>query len=290
MEDIYKQAFRLFAPVTKKFSKLMPSLNVQLRKARISTPAEHWLAFCILCSVLALIISFIVSFIFALGLQASLTIFVIVVPLVSLCTSLVTGVLIYFYPAIIADERKKRIENALAFGTLYLAALARAGLPLPQMFKMMSSFKEYGELSREAGKISNDIEILGLDAPEAMSRAIKNSPSPGWSELLVGLKTALTVGGDLAKYLDEKAKGFVDNYKRRLSEFGTFLSMLVEIYITLVIVGVIFFIVITSVMSSIGAVPVQLLKTLNMFVVAAGIPMLTAVFILIAKGASPLED
>jgi hypothetical protein len=66
--------------------------------------------------------------------------------------------------------------------------------------------------------------------------------------------------------------------------------MLIEIYITFVIVGAIFFIVITSIMTSIGAVPVGLLKIINLLIVTVGIPVLTAAFIIIAKGVSPLED
>lgn len=290
MSDLYKQAFELFNPIIKKYPKPLAYLTTQMRRARMTLPAEHWMAFCILAGVLAFITSLVISIIFTVLLQMPILIIIITALLMSAGVGLGTGALAYFYPAITADERKKRIENALAFGTLYLAALARAGFPLPQMFKLMSGFKEYGELSKEASKISNDIEALGLDAPEALARAIKRSPSPFWSELLVGLKTTITVGGDMAKYLDEKARGFVDDYKRRLSEFSEFLSMLIEIYITLVVVGVIFFIVITSVMSSIGAVPVSFLKTVNLLVVIIGIPVLTAAFILIAKGASPLED
>jgi hypothetical protein len=63
-----------------------------------------------------------------------------------------------------------------------------------------------------------------------------------------------------------------------------------EVYITIVIVGGIFFIVITSIMSSIGAVSVSLLKAINWLIVLVGIPVLTAAFILIAKGMSPIED
>jgi len=289
MSDIYKQAFELFSSVIKKYPKLLVPLAVQMRKAHMAIPAEHWAAFSIFAGVLAFIVSIIFAILFAIALHIGL-IAILIVPLLSIGIGFGSGALVYFYPAITADERKKRIENALAFGTLYLAALARAGFPLQQMFKLMSNFKEYGELSKEAGKISNDIEALGLDAPTALTRAINRSPSSAWSELLVGLKTSMTVGGNLAKYLDEKADGFVSDYRRRLSEFSEFLSMLIEIYITLVVVGVIFFIVITSIMSSIGAVPVPFLKTINMLVVTIGIPILTAAFIIIAKGASPLED
>lgn len=289
MTDIYKQSFEIFSPIVKKYSRLWAPLATQLKKAQISTPAEHWMGFSIFSGILAFAASFAVGLLFSLGLNMGLFA-ILLVPLISVGIGFGAGGLTYFYPAIIADERKKKIENALAFSTLYLAALARAGIPLPQMFKLMSGFKEYGELSKEAGKITNDIDALGLDAPEALARAVRRSPSPTWSELLVGLKTAITVGGDLAKYLDEKARGFVDDYRRRLSEFSEFLSMLIEIYITLVIVGVIFFIVITSVMSSIGAVPVPLLKVVNLLIITVGIPVLTAAFILVAKGMSPLED
>jgi flagellar protein FlaJ len=210
----------------------------------------------------------------------------IVTPLVGISGFFLT----YFYPTMIADERRKKIENALPFGTLYLSTLARAGFPPQNMFRLMAGFKEYGELSHEAGKISNDIDALGLDISEALSRAMNRSPSPSWTELLAGLRTTINVGGDLARFLDEKADGFVAEYKRKLTEFSNFLTMLIEIYITLVIVGAIFFIVVSSVMSSIGAVPVQLLKTVNFLIVVVGIPVLTAAFILIAKGLSPLED
>ncbi len=289
MDDIYKTAFEIFKPIVRKYDRFWAPLNEHLRKARINVPVEKWAALCILIGILAFAFSFIISIIFALSLNAGLLI-IAATPFLSIGIGFGAGAFTYMYPSIIAGERKKKIENALAFGTLYLAALARAGFPLPQMFRMMSNFKEYGELSKEAEKIATDIRALGLDAPEALTRAINRSPSPFWSELLVGLKTTITVGGDLAKYLDEKAAGFVADYRRRLTEFSNFLTMLIEIYITLVVVGAIFFIVITSIMTSIGAVPVGLLKIINLLIVTVGIPVLTAAFIIIAKGVSPLED
>jgi flagellar protein FlaJ len=289
MTDLYKTAFEIFGRFVRKYPKLLNPLIADMRKAHITTPAEQWAAFCILVGTLSFAVGFVIIAIFALLLNAGLVGFIFV-PLLAILSGFGAGAFTYFYPALIAGERKKRVDNALAFGTLYLAALARAGFTLPQMFKLMSGFKEYGELSKEASKITNDIDTLGMDAPEALTRAINRSPSSTWSELLVGLKTAITVGGDLARYLDEKAKGFVADYKRRLTEFSNFLTTLIEIYITLVIVGAIFFIVVTSIMASIGAVPVSLLKTINLLIVTVGIPILTAAFILIAKGMSPLED
>ncbi len=289
MNDIYQTAFELFKPLIRKTSKFWNPLAPYLRKAHIVVPIEKWAGICFLVGTFAFVFSIILGIMFAAVLHASM-ISILLVAFLAIFIGFGAGGITYAYPSLIVSERKKRIDNALAFGTLYLAALARAGFPLPQMFRMMSGFKEYGELSKEAGKITNDIETLGLDAPEALTRAINRSPSEAWSELLVGLKTSITVGGDLAKYLDEKTEGFVADYKRRLTEFGNVLSMLIEIYITIVIVGAVFFVVVSSIMTSIGAVPVSLLKTINLLIVTLGIPILTAAFILIAKGISPLED
>jgi len=286
--DIYKQAFEFFKAPIRRYEKFFSPLKNDLQRAHITIPPEHWAGLSIFVGLMTFFVSifFIVPFTFVLFGFSGIALAFAFAPFFGAGGFL----LAYFYPKLVADERKKKIDNALPFGTLYMTTLARSGFPPQNIFKLMASFKEYGELSHEASKISNDVEALGLDLPEALTRAMKRSPSSDWTELLAGMKTSITVGGDLAKYLDEKAKGFVAGYKRRLEEYSNFLTLLIEIYITLVIVGAIFFIVVSSVMSTIGAVPVELLKATNLLIIAVGIPVLTAVFILIAKSLSPLED
>jgi flagellar protein FlaJ len=287
--DLYKQSFELFRGPVKKYDKFFAPLQNSLRRAHITVPPEHWAGFAIFTGIVTGAVSLIFILLFGLGLGFGLLTIpaaVVMAPLLGTIGFL----LAFYYPNIIADERKKKIENALPFGVLYMSTLARAGFPPQKIASLMAGFKEYGELSHESSKIANDVDALGLDISDALNRAIKRSPSPQWTELLAGLKTTINVGGDLASFLDQKADGFVSDYKRRLGEFSNFLTLMIEIYITLVIVGGIFFIVISSVMSSIGAVPVSLLKTANLLIVIIGIPVLTGAFILIAKGLSPLED
>ncbi|MEM2874295.1 MAG: type II secretion system F family protein [Candidatus Nanoarchaeia archaeon] len=275
--------------MVKKTEEFFKPLASDLRKAHITVPVEQWAALTFFIALLSFVVSYPIAVVFLLLLGFGAISFVGSLPF-ALVVAVGAFFLTYFYPKLVADNRKKKLENALPFGTLYLSTLARSGFPPQNMFRLLSKFKEYGELSREVSKISNDIEALGLDTPTALTRAINRSPSAAWTEFLAGLRTTITVGGDLAKYLDEKANGFVSEYERKLQEFSNFLTTLVEIYITLVIVGAIFFIVVTSIMSSIGAVPVSMLKVINLLIVGVGLPILTAAFILIAKGASPLED
>jgi len=286
----YAYSLQLFKPTVRKYEKYFSRLAEDLRRAHMLVPAEQWAAFTIFVTVLAFVVSLVVVSTLAAIFITQVLIALTSIILVTLGLTAGAALLTYYYPSLVADERKKKIENAIPFATLYMATIARSGFPPQDIFKLLSGFKEYGEISKEASRVANDIEALGLDIVTALTRAITRSASPEWTELLAGLKTAISVGGDLPKYLDEKAAGFVAEYKRRLDDFSNTITLLIEVYITLVIVGAIFFIVTTSVMIAVGGVPVELVKTANILVVVVGIPLLTAAFVLIVKGISPLED
>ena len=288
--DIYAQSFRLFSPFVKKFEGFFTPLQDELRRAYITVPVEQWAAFTFLVAVLTAPPAFIFCIMFSiLGLGFNIAA-VLIGLLVGAGIIASAFFLAYKYPYITASERKKKIENALSFSTIYMSTIAHSGFPPQEIFRLLGQFKEYGEVAKEARKIASDISVLGLDAPAAIGRAIARSPSPDWTELLAGLKTTITVGGDLGNFLTEKAKGFVADYRRRLKDFGNTLSLLIEVYITLVVVGAIFFIVTTSVMVAIGGVPIELIKLINYAIVLVGMPLITASFIIIIKGISPLED
>jgi len=288
--DIYVQSFELFGKFVKKHESFFEPLQEQLRRGHITVPAEQWAAFTILVTIMAAIPAFIFCLLFSvIGLG-----FGIAAVAVSICAgagiTAAAFALAYEYPFLMSDERKKKIENALSFSTIYMSTIARSGFPPQEIFRLLGGFKEYGEVAKEARKISSDIDVLGLDVSTALNRAIARSPSSDWTELLAGLKTAINVGGDIGSFLSEKAKGFVADYRRRLRDFSNMLSLLVEVYITLVVVGVVFFIVTTSVMVAIGGVPVELIKVINYALVLVGMPVITASFLIIIKGISPLED
>jgi len=288
--DVYLLSHHLFANHVKKVDKYFTDLGPELVRAHLSVSRDKWLAVVFLVGSLSFIFTVvfgIIISIFAKGMVADSILLPIAAGLLISATS---AFLAIKYPSVIASERKKKIENVIAFATIYMSTISRSGFPPQQIFKMLSKFKEYGEVSIEASLIARDVEVFGLDLTDALGKAIGRSPSADWTELLAGLKTTITIGGDLSAFLDEKAKGFVADYKRRLQDFSNLLSILVEVYITLVIVGAVFFIVTTSIVVAIGGVSTATIKLLNYAMVLIGIPVLTAAFILIIKGVSPLEE
>lgn len=201
-----------------------------------------------------------------------------------------TGIFVgfYVYPSVRVNSREKSINNTLPFATLYLSTIAGTGTPPSALFELLGNFKEYGEISKEARKISRDVHSFGADIGSALKRAADRTPSSDFRELLWGMHNIISTGGDLKAFLRESSKSYMRQYRRNLDKFSKTLSLLVEIYITLVIVGSVFLMVISAIMSPFGVSP-----TLIIFLQLGGVflflPMASVMFIVVVKGASPMS-
>lgn len=200
-----------------------------------------------------------------------------------------TGVFMFFYiyPSIRVNSREQKIRHTLPFATLYLSTIAGTGTPPSTMFKLLADFKEYGEVSKEAKKISRDVHSFGADINSALKRAADRTPSGEFRELLWGMNTIISSGGDLKTFLRENADKFMNDYRRELDKFAKTLSVLVEIYITLIVVGSVFLIVLSSIMSPLG-MSTFLLVTIQIGGVFVFLPLASIMFIIMIKGVSPL--
>jgi len=290
MADIYTLSLKLFKRTVNRYYYVFAPLQHKLKVAKIKVPLESYSAVILSSGLIVFLISFIfLSFVGLLMFGSNITVYLTFIML-SMFFGILTSAFVYLYPSFVISERGTKIENSLAFVSIYMSTVSSSGLPPHNMFKMLSEFKEYGAVSKEAEKISSDVEGLGLDLPAALDRAIERSPSAGWSELLSGLKNSITVGGDIGKYLKAKSDGFVQDYKRKLTEFSKLLTLFMHLYITVIIVGTVFFVVVSSLMSTVGGVSTEVIRTMHYLVIFLGLPLLTAVFIMVIKSASPWAD
>lgn len=197
----------------------------------------------------------------------------------------------YIYPTIIISQKKADINNNLPFATMYLSTIAGTGAPPSSLFDLLGDFEEYGTVSEEAGKIARDVYTFGAGTTEAIQGAARRSPSQKFEELLWGMNSILTTGGDLRAFLQEKADGYMQDYRRSLDQFTDTLSLLVEMYITLVIVGSVFLIIVSTIMSSVAQQggTTLIIVAIQVFAVVVLLPLASIMFIVIVKGVSPLE-
>ncbi|MGC9079273.1 MAG: type II secretion system F family protein [Nanopusillaceae archaeon] len=200
------------------------------------------------------------------------------------------GMLYFFriYPKLVKSERQRKIDNSLYYVTLYMAALASSGVNPKVMFELLAKYKEFSEIHKEAKDIIYLVDTVGLSLPLALKYKVEHSPSKRWASILEGIRTMITEGGDLERYLYEQAATLAEEYKRKIIEYSNNLQIFLEIYITLVVVGVIFIIVLTTLMGSIaGGGNIFLLQLMSVLIV---MPMATALFVILIKAINPFES
>lgn len=199
-----------------------------------------------------------------------------------------TFFMFYTYPSYTANSRKKNIETSLSFATTYMATIASSGAPPATMFKVLSKFKEYGEISKEADRINRDVEAFGMDLVSAIRKTASRTPSSELKELLWGLDTVLTTGGNVGDYLHEKSRTFMAEYKRRLQRYSETLSLLIEVYLTVILVGSIFFVIMSALMSIFGAGESNLFMSFMQFIIIfVVLPIVSIGFIALIRMLSP---
>lgn len=276
---------RLIEPYIHLFS----DLKSDLRRSGIRLSVEEYLSVSLMtCLIVFLIELPLFAFIFSfIKMGPIFSIFMAITLSISLC------VLLFFlsinYPKTIIKEKSKEIEQTLPFAGIYLSTIASSGLPPHKIFEIFSKFNEYGEISKESKNIVNDMTAFGLNINESLEKSIKRTPSKEFRELLWAILSTIKSGGDIAKLLSQKSQNFLNNYRRKLEEFSRNLTIYLEVYLTALILGSIFFTILTSVMSGIGGVGQTNIILIQFFLIFLFIPLISLGFIVLIKTSSPGE-
>ncbi|MFP4046091.1 MAG: type II secretion system F family protein [Candidatus Aenigmatarchaeota archaeon] len=285
-----RQAVKYFSNRIEPHLSHFKDIKQDLIKARIDYSLLEYFSLASFSSALAFVFVFILltaitylipSFDILVGVIFSLN--------MSVFLAALTFFVFYIFPSFEAKERAKKIDYSLPFATTYMATVSGSEAPPTTMFKILSNFNEYPEIALEAGRIVRNIEMLGMTVIEALFQAAKESPSEKFKELVWGISTTLRTGGDLTDFLHEKARAYMRDYRRELNQYSNTLSTFLEVYLTLVIVGSIFFIIITSIISAFGlSEAMGSLVVFSQFaVVFLLLPGISIGFIYLLKGISP---
>jgi flagellar protein FlaJ len=260
-------------------------LRPQLSKANIDVSLPEYTAMLVFSTAISTLFSLLVlGSIFVLGSG-------ITGAILGLASSLVIGtatmLMFYLYPSILIRNRASKIRDTLPFATMYMSTLAGTGTSIQDIFTVLAEQEEYGEVSQEAERISRDIETFGMDLSEALKKAADRTPSNDFKELMWGMNHVITSGGSLRDFLQERSRTLMNQYQRRVEEFADQLSLLVEMYITIVIVGSIIFTSMSAVMSSFTSMSGNFIVTIQMLAIFIVLPLISGMFIILVRGMAP---
>jgi flagellar protein FlaJ len=257
-----------------------------LHTAGLSFTLDEYLSMALFTSTLLFFFeTMLISFIFGLFFYTFVAVSLAIT--FSFSMSVIIFFIFYSYPKTISKSREDDINKVLPFAVSYMSAISSGNTPPYYMFKTISQIKEYGEISKEASNIARNMKMFGLNFSDAIKREASRTPSKSLKEILWGINTTMMSGGDIRMYLKEKADMLIDDYRRRIRKYSQDLSMLVEIYLTVIIVGSIFFIVLTSVMGGSGSSDMAAIQS---FIVFLFLPLTSMGFIALIRMQSPVKQ
>lgn len=160
--------------------------------------------------------------------------------------------IIFIYPFSMTQSRKRDIEANLPFALTHMAAISESGAPPLTIFKILSNFNEYGEISKEAREITRNVEVFGLDEISALKQNAEKSPSSSFKDVLEGIITTIQSGGSLKSYLIEESGKAMFEYAVKREKYNEVLATYADIYTALLIAAPMIFIVVLAALNIMG--------------------------------------
>jgi flagellar protein FlaJ len=246
------------------------TLRNDLLSARFKTPFEVYLSTAYVSSIVvglsaALVIG-IITWVFQLpnlvrysgevpefivGLSAySRVIGTLIITIFSL---LVFGGLTYLvfmlYPGLEAGNRRRNIDASLPYAINYITSMSTAGITPAEVFRLLGSSKIYGQSAVEARYIAREIDIFGRDLIDALRLVSASTPSRRMKEFLQGTMASVSSGGNITEYFRTKAEQYALENRQSQKMFLETLALVSESYVTAMVAGTLFLIILQSIMS-----------------------------------------
>ena len=154
---------------------------------------------------------------------------------VLLIIPLSTFFIMYIYPSIEKNFIKGKVEQELPFVAIHMSSIAGSMVEPSKIFEIITMTGEYPYVSKELKKIINGVNIYGYNLVNAIKQTAINTSSYKFSELLNGISTTITSGGDLERYFEKKAQSLLFDYRLEREKYTRTAETFMDIYISVVI-------------------------------------------------------
>ncbi len=274
-----------FSPFIKFLDEMFPNTKIVLTKLKSSKTAEELYAE----SILLFFISFSFFVIFLTTLLSAITLNQAFALLSSLFSAFIFSFLISFIyilsPSIQLKSRASKIEKELYFSLPIFSSFISDKTPLHISIKQFCETNKEYLLAQELEEINKMVEFGGVDLITAINRKILVSPSEKLANILTGLASILKGGGSVSEYMKIKSDEIINEYRQKIRESGRKIGLFFQIYIIAFVIGILLFLILTSVFSLISPIPNLLL--IQFFIVCIAIPLLSIMMVILVKSFLP---
>ncbi len=165
----------------------------------------------------------------------------------------ITYLVFLLYPGISAGERRRNIDATLPYAINYVTAMSTAGITPAEIFRLLGESTIYGESAVEARYIAREIDIFGRDLIDALRIVSVYTPSLRMKDFIQGASASISAGSNLTEYFRSKAEQYALENRQEQRTFLETLGLIAESYVTALVAGTLFLIILQSIMSSISS-------------------------------------
>jgi len=247
-----KLAIRLFGKISDRFSNDFQPLKEALVTANSRVLFRTYLSIAFFFSFIIFIFTFLLTLFTSFYLKLNIIFTIFGLMIVPAFFALLNFFIIFIFPFSTTQSRKRDIEANLPFALTHMAAISESGAPPLTIFKILSKFNEYGEISKEAREIARNVEVFGLDELSALKQNAEKSPSSAFKDILEGIITTIQSGGSLSSYLIEESGKAMFEYTIKREKYNEVLSTYADVYTALLVAAPMIFIVVLAALNMMG--------------------------------------
>jgi len=236
----------LFANTFERLNISETTKNRLLEKADIAMVYQEYYSMVLMNIIIGFISSFIPTLLLYLLFPNDITALLILI--VTAVVPLVIGLVYIQLPVSKAKTRGKIIDRYLPYVANFINTMSVAGISPSEIFGTLSGIELYGEVQKEAKKITTEIELMGIDAITALKNAIAISPSKKWKEFIQGIIGVIQSGSELGPYFDRCVDRYMfEDIEGRKKNLDT-LAVMAESFVVTVIAFPLFLLIIITIM------------------------------------------
>ncbi|MBD3247203.1 hypothetical protein GF378_01125 [Candidatus Pacearchaeota archaeon] len=201
---------------------------------------------------------------------------------------LITYLISYIYPSLERRNLETQIARELPFATIHMSSIAESKIEPSHIFRIMVTSPDYPHLRRQFIKLINEITIFGRDLVTALRNSAMNSPSKKLAELLDGLGTTITSGGDLSDFFAKRAQSLLFDYKLEKEKKTKSAETFMDIYISVVIAAPMI-LMLLLIMMRVSGLGISLSTAMISLIMVAGVSFVNVIFLVFLHLKAPKE-
>lgn len=276
-------AYRILSStwVYKKLKSLLSWLEPYLMHSGLDMSLRRYVALMIFLSIICFSATLPFALIIHIILLKNILFATIATLIMSLIIVMILNAIIIYFPVFKAKSRLEMLEIRLPYIVSYMAVLSYAGRNIESIIARLAEKGELFGIKDSASRMFRKISMLGQDTATMLIEEARKSPSAIYSSLLEGLAGIVETGKGLSEFLQSEFMNILRVREAKIKEIINSISVLMEVFISLVIVMPLVLTIMLSIMASLGTVALPLNPLQILFLVHFVITPTIAIMILL---------